>query len=309
MNAVVDALAPLGVTTSRCPPRPSGSGARSRRWRSDPGQVRLRGGRVGRATRSSCSARARGREAPRGRPLAAPADEAPLRAAVAARRHRAALAISRYVRDDGDAIAIGALTRHRDVQHRRPARAKDCPMSRTRRGWSATRRCATAARSAARVAHGDPASDLPTVLLALDAELVVAGPSGERTIPAAEFFRGFLETALGAAGAADRDPRPEARRRLVVREVQPPRPGLGDRRRGGRAHERRAEGRADEHGPDAAAGDRGRGRARRRRRLDEAAAAAAEGTSPPSDTNGSADFRHHLATVLTRRALEKALAA
>src|SRR5439155_19380146 len=47
------------------------------------------------------------------------------------------------------------------------------------------------------VAHGDPASDLPTVLLALDAELVARGPDGERTIPAADFFRGVFETALG----------------------------------------------------------------------------------------------------------------
>ena len=46
------------------------------------------------------------------------------------------------------------------------------------------------------VAHGDPASDLPTVLLALDAELVARGPDGERTIAAADFFTGFLETAL-----------------------------------------------------------------------------------------------------------------
>ena len=46
------------------------------------------------------------------------------------------------------------------------------------------------------VAHGDPASDFPTVLLALEAELIVRGPSGERTVPAGEFFTGFLETAL-----------------------------------------------------------------------------------------------------------------
>src|SRR5207244_4211497 len=46
------------------------------------------------------------------------------------------------------------------------------------------------------VAHGDPASDPPTVLLALDAELVVQGPSGSRTVPAGEFFVGLFETAL-----------------------------------------------------------------------------------------------------------------
>src|SRR6266540_1410244 len=47
------------------------------------------------------------------------------------------------------------------------------------------------------IAHGDPASDLPTVLLALDADLVLQGADGERTVPAGEFFRGVFETALG----------------------------------------------------------------------------------------------------------------
>src|SRR4029453_2442580 len=46
------------------------------------------------------------------------------------------------------------------------------------------------------VAHGDPASDLPAALLALDGTFVVRGPGGERTIPATDFFRGFLETAV-----------------------------------------------------------------------------------------------------------------
>ena len=47
------------------------------------------------------------------------------------------------------------------------------------------------------VAHGDPASDLGTILLTLDADFVARGPDGERTIPAAEFFTGPFETALG----------------------------------------------------------------------------------------------------------------
>ena len=46
------------------------------------------------------------------------------------------------------------------------------------------------------VAHGDPASDLPAVLLALDATFVARGPGGEREMPATAFFEGFLETAL-----------------------------------------------------------------------------------------------------------------
>ena len=47
------------------------------------------------------------------------------------------------------------------------------------------------------LAHGDPASDLPTICLALDAEIVARGPNGDRTIGAADFFKGFFETDLG----------------------------------------------------------------------------------------------------------------
>ncbi len=48
------------------------------------------------------------------------------------------------------------------------------------------------------VAHADPASDLPTVLVALDARFVVASSKGERTVSASEFFQGMMTTALGA---------------------------------------------------------------------------------------------------------------
>ena len=82
------------------------------------------------------------------------------------------------------------------------------------------------------LAHGDPASDLPTVLLALDAELVIVGPDGERTVPAAEFFRGVFETALGPQEVLTEIRVPKlGDGRLVVPEVQPARAGLGDRRR------------------------------------------------------------------------------
>jgi carbon-monoxide dehydrogenase medium subunit len=49
------------------------------------------------------------------------------------------------------------------------------------------------------VAHADPASDLPTVLVALEARFVVTGQKGERTVAAGDFFRGMMTTALDAA--------------------------------------------------------------------------------------------------------------
>jgi carbon-monoxide dehydrogenase medium subunit len=48
-------------------------------------------------------------------------------------------------------------------------------------------------------AHGDPAADYPAVLQALDATFTLAGPDGQRDVPAAEFFRGMFDTALGSA--------------------------------------------------------------------------------------------------------------
>src|ERR1700758_3903135 len=70
------------------------------------------------------------------------------------------------------------------------------PCSRTRPGRSVTRRSGTAGRSAARSRHAAPASDLPAVLLALDATLVARGPGGSREIPIGEFFQSLFETAL-----------------------------------------------------------------------------------------------------------------
>ncbi|HEV2310071.1 MAG TPA: FAD binding domain-containing protein, partial [Acidimicrobiia bacterium] len=100
-----------------------------------------------------------------------------------------------YLRDAGDHLAIGALTRHRDLETSDLLGA-ECGVLRAvaaQVGDNQVRHRGTIGGS---VAHGDPASDLPAALLALDATLVARGPGGERTIAAADFFRGFLETAL-----------------------------------------------------------------------------------------------------------------
>src|SRR4029077_19239815 len=100
-----------------------------------------------------------------------------------------------YVRDEGDHLAIGALTRHRDIETSELL-ARECGVLRgvaAEVGDNQVRHRGTLGGS---VSRGDPASDLPAVLLALDATFAVRGPSGERTIAAADFFEGFLETAL-----------------------------------------------------------------------------------------------------------------
>ncbi len=213
-----------------------------------------------------------------------------------------------YVRDDGDTIAIGALTRHHDLAGD-PVLHEHCAIvsqAASLVGDPQVRHRGTIGGS---VAHGDPASDLPTVLLCLDAEFVVAGPGGERRVPAADFFTGVFETALGP--------------RDVLTEIRVPK--LGGAGSTYLKFNRRAQDWATV-GVAAVASDGGAKVALtsmgatplRARAVEEALAGGAdpasaaekadEGTSPSSDVAGSADYRRHLARVLTRRALEQALA-
>jgi aerobic carbon-monoxide dehydrogenase medium subunit len=211
-----------------------------------------------------------------------------------------------YVRDDGDRVAIGALTRHHDVANDGVLQASCGLVSHTAGliGDPQVRHRGTIGGS---VAHGDPASDMPAVLLALDAELVVRGPGGERTVDAGEFFQGLFQTALG-----EQD---------VLTEIRVPKlDGAGW------AYEKFSR-RAQDWATVGAVVVRQNGAARvaltnmgstpvRASGVEEAlasgsdAAAAAErageGTSPPRDTFGSAEYRKHLATVLVRRGLEAA---
>ena len=205
------------------------------------------------------------------------------------------------------------MTRHKDVAESSLLH-QHCPIVSTVAGQVGDPQVRHRGTIGGSLAHGDPASDLPSVILALGAELVARGSKGERTIAGTDFFTGVFQTALEPDEMLDGDPRFEARLvRLVVREDEPPRPGLGDRRRSscGRALERlgrKGRDRADEHGgtslratasEDALAGGAS---------VEDAAALAADGTEPPSDHAASSEFRRHLVRVLTRRALEEAAA-
>jgi aerobic carbon-monoxide dehydrogenase medium subunit len=212
-----------------------------------------------------------------------------------------------YVRDGGDHIAIGALTRHRDLEINDLLGAQ-CGVLRAvaaEVGDNQVRHRGTIGGS---VAHGDPASDLPAVLLALDATFVARGPSGERSIPAGEFFQSFLETALG----------PDE----LLTEIRVPKSGPS-----GFAYEkfqRRAQDWAIvgavaarvNGGTHVALVNMGQTPLRARAVEDalaqgasphDAAERAADGTEPSADLNASVEYREHLARVLTRRALEAAL--
>ena len=101
-----------------------------------------------------------------------------------------------YVRDGGDHVAVGALTTHEEA-HFSDLLQRECPIMAFTAGEVGDPQVRHRGTVGGSVAHADPASDLPTVLLALDATLVVRGPEGERTVPASDFWLGIFESALG----------------------------------------------------------------------------------------------------------------
>ena len=207
----------------------------------------------------------------------------------------------RYVREENDRIAIGALTRHAALVGDPVLTAHCALISDTAAliGDPQVRHRGTIGGSAA---HGDPASDLTTVLLTLDADFVARGTDGERTIPASEFFIGPFETVLD--------------RQEVLIEIRVPKVAAGAYlKHVRREHDwatvgvaaARVDGRVQvgltsmgptplrAHGVEEALAN-GASAA-------EAAARTAEGTEPPSDVSGSGEYRAHLAQVLVGRAL------
>jgi carbon-monoxide dehydrogenase medium subunit len=168
------------------------------------------------------------------------------------------------------------------------------------------------------LAHGDPASDLPAVVLAAEAELVARGSGGERTIAAADFFRDYLETALAADeviteirfpdgvdgwsfGYQKFNRRQEDWAMVAVCALVRQEGGTCSDVRIGLTHMASTPLRA--HAVEEAL----RGQSLSPESIAAAAEQAAEGTSPPADLNASADYKRHLARVLCRRALEQAV--
>jgi carbon-monoxide dehydrogenase medium subunit len=101
----------------------------------------------------------------------------------------------RGITRQGDQIDIGALTTHAELASSADLRAAAPALSEAAAmiGDPAVRNRGTIGGN---VAHADPASDLPTVLVALNARVIVAGPNGQRSVPAEEFFTGIMMTAL-----------------------------------------------------------------------------------------------------------------
>jgi aerobic carbon-monoxide dehydrogenase medium subunit len=216
------------------------------------------------------------------------------------------------VRDEGDHVVIGAMTTYADVL------ASDLVRQHAGVLTDAIEEVADPqirhrGTVGGALVHADPAGDVGAPVLALDAELVVTGPGGERKVPAAEFFRDLFETAVaeGELLTAIRIPKHTgwgSRYEKFVRvahqwsivavaatvrvdggTIAEARIGLtnmGSTPLRATAVEQALAGKAATEGV-----------------VRDACAAAADGTNPPSDLNGDADYRRHLATVLTRRAV------
>jgi carbon-monoxide dehydrogenase medium subunit len=225
------------------------------------------------------------------------------------------LAELEYVREDGDDVEIGALSRI-GVLSRDPTLWKHAPLLAHVCGEVGDPQVRHRATIGGSVAHGDPASDPPTALLTLDAHLVVRSPSGQRTVPASDFFEGIFETDLGPQDV------------LTAIRVPKQAPATGWSYQ--KFHRRAIDWamvavaalvqRDDGHVTRAAVGLTNMGATPLRAAGVERAMAgadaggvasaaehAAEGTNPVTDTNASSEFRMELCRVLTRRALEEAL--
>src|SRR5438067_3451321 len=225
----------------------------------------------------------------------------------------------RGVHDQGDSVLIGALTTVYQLT-REPLIRQHCGLVAQTAGVIADPAVRHRATLGGALAHADPAGDLPAVVLALDATLVVRGPGGQREIPAADFFVDYLTTSL----APDE----------ILTAIRVPKLGSGWGYRYEKFHRtaqawatvgvaalvRRSNGSIAEARIGltnmgttplraTAAEDAAAGAQASRDALRAAAASADEGTNPPADLHGAPDYRRHLARVLTGRALAAAAGA
>ena len=217
------------------------------------------------------------------------------------------------VRDDGDAILIGAMTTHDEVVNNALVK-QHAPLVAQATATVGDRQVRHLGTFGGSLAHADPAGDLPTVALTLDAEMLVRGPAGQRVVAARDFFVDYLTTALapgeiltgiripklgdgwsfhyekfnrvaqawsivGVAAAVKRSNGSIAAARIGLTNM-------------GSTPLRAAAVEQALSGSDATS-----------EAVAAASGSAAVGTHAPSDLAGQADYRNHLVTVLTKRAV------
>jgi aerobic carbon-monoxide dehydrogenase medium subunit len=219
----------------------------------------------------------------------------------------------RGVRDAGDALVIGAMTTHYSMI-RDPLIREHCGLIASAAGTVADPAVRHRGTIGGSLAHADPAGDLPAVMVALDATMLATGPGGEREIAAGDFFVDYLTTSLapGEILTAVRVPKLGHGWGFHYEKFQPTAQAWAIV--GVAALARRDDG----HVAEARIGLTNMGTVPVRARAAEAAASGAaasrealaaaaehadEGSDPPSDLRATADYRRHLARVLTGRAL------
>jgi len=216
-----------------------------------------------------------------------------------------------YVREAGGRVAIGAMTTHADIEASRLLTQK-CPLLPETAGHIGDVQVRNKGTIGGSLVHADPAADYPAPILALDAEIDLAGPRGRRTVAAADFFVDLLQTAIlsdeilteirvpitPASVAYEKTEQKASGFALagvaVVMTADDLRvgvTGVAARPYRAAAVEQALRGRR-QPSPEA---------------IEQAAAHAADGVDPLSDIHASAEFRAHLASVNTRRAIRRAL--
>lgn len=213
-----------------------------------------------------------------------------------------------YIKDAGDHIAIGALTRHMDVE-KSPVLAQHVPLLAHAAGHVGDPQVRHRGTIGGSIAHADPASDLPATTLALGATYVITGPNGTRNVAAADFYKGFLQSDL----AEDE----------ILTEIRVPKmdgAGWSFQKFNRRAQDWAIVGVAAWRKN----GSSGVGLVNMGQvpvlasqvsqalssgaSIADAANLAAADADPSADNNASVEYRTHLAKVLVRRALEQASA-
>jgi carbon-monoxide dehydrogenase medium subunit len=206
---------------------------------------------------------------------------------------------------------IGALTPHAELEH-----SPELGVLSRAAGTIADPQVRNRGTIGGSLAHGDPASDLPAILLIAEGSVTLQGSGGQRSIAAADLFQNYMETAVGpdevltevhvpaldgwGFGYEKFNRRSEDWAMVAVSAVVKQSDGVCEDVRIGLTNMGSVPLRAG------AAEDALRGQPLTRENIAAAAEHAAEGTDPPADLNASAEYKRHLAGVLSRRALEEA---
>ncbi|HEX8083140.1 MAG TPA: xanthine dehydrogenase family protein subunit M [Solirubrobacteraceae bacterium] len=216
-------------------------------------------------------------------------------------------------RTDGEFV-IGAMTTHSVVEH-----SPELGLLARAAGTIADPQVRHRGTIGGSLVHGDPASDLPAVLLAAEGSVTASGPDGERSIPAGELFQDYMETAVAADeivtevrlpaldgwgfGYQKFNRRAEDWAMVAVSALVLARDGVCEDVRIGLTNMGSTPLRAR------AVEEALRGQPIDADRIASAAEQAAEGTNPVGDLNATADYKRHLARVMCRRALQEAVGA